>query len=258
MWGIVNFSINGVAFILIGLQLPSIVDRLAPRTPLELIALGIAISLTVIVTRIVWVFPATYLPRLLSSGLRERDPSPGKGVVFVVSWAGMRGAVTLGAALAVPLDPTAFPERDLMVFLSFCVILATLVGQGLTLPWLVNRLGVVESPGPDREDRQAQRAAVEAAMRRLDDLATEYPGHMELVEQLKARYDHEASHIGPRSGDERDDAQQEEIDHLEIRAAVVAAQREAVISLRDDGVISDDVLRRIERDLDLEAIRTGI
>ncbi len=258
VWGIVNFSINGVAFILVGLQLPSIVDRLAPRTPLELITLGIAISVTVIVTRIVWVFPATYLPRLLSAGVRERDPSPGKGVVFVVSWAGMRGAVTLGAALAVPLDPTAFPERDLMVFLSFCVILATLVGQGLTLPWLVNRLGVVESPGPDREDRQAQRAAVDAAIRRLDDLATDYPGHMELVDQLRARYDHEAGHIGPRSGDERDDVQQEEVDHLEIRAAVVTAQREAVIRLRDDGVISDDVLRRIERDLDLEAIRTGI
>ena len=81
---------------------------------------------------------------------------------------------------------------------------------------------------------------------------------MELVDQLRARYDHEAGHIGPRSGDERDDVQQEEVDHLEIRAAVVTAQREAVIRLRDDGVISDDVLRRIERDLDLEAIRTGI
>ncbi len=258
VWGIVNFSINGIAFVLIGLQLPSIVENLAPRSPLELIGLGVAISLTVIAARIAWVFPATYLPRIVSAGLREREPSLGKATVFVVSWAGMRGAVTLGAALALPLDPTAFPERDLMIFLAFCVILATLVGQGLTLPWLVRHLGVVESLGPDREEQHARLSAVEAAMARLTELASEYPDHLELVEQLRARYDHEAGHIWPRSGDERDDAQQEEIDHLEIRAAVVAAQREAVIILRDDGVISDDALRRIERDLDLEAIRAGI
>ena len=143
VWDIVTFIINAFAFMLIGLQLA--VDRrptsrLEPRP--QLIALGVAVSLTVIVARIVWVFPATYLPRRLSARIRARDPYPPPGAVFIVSWAGMRGAVSLAAALSLELD---FPERDLIIFLTFCVIVATLVGQGLTLPWLVRTLGVVST-----------------------------------------------------------------------------------------------------------------
>lgn len=170
----------------------------------------------------------------------------------------MRGAVSLAAALALPLDPVAFPERDLMIFLAFCVILATLVGQGLTLPWLVRRLGIVSTTGEETEEAHARLAAVEAALNRLTELADEYPGHLELVEQLQARYDHEANHIWPHSESPRDEVEQEALDHFEIRSAVVAAQRDAVIRLRDDGIIGDDVLHRIERDLDLEALRSGI
>jgi CPA1 family monovalent cation:H+ antiporter len=258
VWEIVIFMINGIAFILIGLQLPSILDALGAWTTAQLLGLGLAISLTVIVARIVWVFPATYLPRWLSARVRARDPSPRPKAVFVVSWAGMRGAVTLAAALALPIDPVAFPERDLMIFLAFCVILATLVGQGLTLPSLVRRLGVVDATGPDAEETRARLAAVEAALARLTDLADEYPGHRELIDQLRARYDHEASHISPKSDEPPDEAEQEALDHLEIRTAVVDAQRETVIRLRDDGVIGDDVLHRIERDLDLEALRSGV
>lgn len=258
VWGIVTFMINGIAFILIGLQLPSIVARLPTWSALQLIGLGLAISLSAIAARIVWVFPATYLPRRLSARIRTGDPYPPPAAVFVVSWAGMRGAVSLAAALALPLDPVAFPERDLMIFLAFCVILATLVGQGLTLPWLVRRLGIVSTTGEETEEAHARLAAVEAALNRLTELADEYPGHLELVEQLQARYDHEANHIWPHSESPRDEVEQEALDHFEIRSAVVAAQRDAVIRLRDDGIIGDDVLHRIERDLDLEALRSGI
>jgi CPA1 family monovalent cation:H+ antiporter len=219
---------------------------------------SLAISLTVIVARIVWVFPATYIPRMLSAKIRARDPAPPPQAVFVVSWAGMRGAVSLAAALALPLNPVAFPQRDLMIFLAFCVIIATLVGQGLTLPWLVRRLGVVASTGPGAEETHARLAAVEAALNRLDELADEYPGHLELVEQMKQRYDHEASHIWPHADGPRDESEQEALDHLEIRTAVLDAEREAVIQLRDDGVISDEVLHSIEQDLDLEALRSGV
>ena len=135
VWDIVIFTINGFVFMLIGLQLPSILDSLAAYSPLTLAGWGLAISLTVIVARIVWVFPATYLPRRLSARIRASDPYPPPRAVFVVSWAGMRGAVSLAAALALPLEPRPFPERDLVIFLTFCVIVATLVGQGLTLPW---------------------------------------------------------------------------------------------------------------------------
>jgi CPA1 family monovalent cation:H+ antiporter len=167
----------------------------------------------------------------------------------------MRGAVSLAAALALALD---FPDRDLVIFLTFCVILATLVGQGLTLPWLVRRLGVVATTGPDTEDAHARLAAVEAAIRRLDDLEVEYPGHKELVDQLRSRFEHEASHALPSAEGPLDESEQELLDHLEIRTAVVDAERDAVIRLRDDGIISDEVLHRIERDLDLEALRSGV
>jgi CPA1 family monovalent cation:H+ antiporter len=169
----------------------------------------------------------------------------------------MRGAVSLAAALALPLTPTAFPQRDLVIFLTFCVIVATLVGQGLSLPWLVRRLGVVATTGPDTEEAHARLAAVEAALGRLAELEVEYPGHKELIDQLRARYEHEASHVWPHPEPPRDDAEQELLDHLEIRNAVLAAERDAVIALRDDGIIGDEVLTRIERDLDLETLRSG-
>jgi CPA1 family monovalent cation:H+ antiporter len=254
VWDIVIFIINGFAFMLIGLQLPSILSRLVLPTS-TVIGYALVISLTVIVARFVWVFPATYLPRMLSRKLRERDPSPPARAVVVISWAGMRGAVSLAAALALALD---FPDRDLVIFLTFCVILATLVGQGLTLPLLVRRLGVVATAGPDSEDAHARLAAVDAALRRLDELEVEYPGHRELVDQLRGRFEHEASHVWPNVEGPRDEAEQELLDHLEIRTAVLDAERDAVIGLRDDGIISDEVLHRIERDLDLEALRTGV
>jgi len=257
VWDIVIFTINGFAFMLIGLQLPSILASLAAYSPLTLAGWGLAISLTVIVARIVWVFPATYVPRRLSARIRASDPYPSPRAVFVVSWAGMRGAVSLAAALALPLEPKPFPERDLVIFLTFCVIVATLVGQGLSLPWVVRRLGVVATDGQDTEEAHARLAAVEAALTRLDDLEVEFPGHKELVDQLRSRYEHEAGHVWPHPEGPRDDEEQELLDHLEIRNAVLAAERDAIIALRDDGIIGDEVLTRIERDLDLEALRSG-
>jgi CPA1 family monovalent cation:H+ antiporter len=250
----VIFLINGFAFILIGLQLPAILDELSPRTAPELLGLGGAIAATAIVARIVWVFPATYLPRRLSSRIRARDPYPPVNAVFVVSWAGMRGAVSLAAALALPHD---VPERELLIFLTFCVIVATLVGQGLSLPWLIRRLRVVAGSGTETEESAARLAAVDAAMTRLNGLAEEFPGHLELVDQLRARFSHEVGHVPSSVEGPRDESELELLEHLEIRNAVLAAEREAVIQLRDAGVIGDEVLRRIERDLDLEALRTG-
>jgi CPA1 family monovalent cation:H+ antiporter len=257
VWDIVTFTINGFAFMLIGLQLRSIVASLAAFPAAELIGWGLAVSLTVILARIAWVFPATYLPRRLSARIRARDPYPAPRAVFVVSWAGMRGAVSLAAALALPLTPEPFPERDLVIFLTFCVIVATLVGQGLSLPWLVRRLGITAMTGPDTEEAHARLAAVEAALDRLADLELEYPAHKELVDQLRSRYEHEASHVWPHPEEPRDESEQELLDHLEIRNAVLTAERDAIIALRDDGIIGDEVLNRIERDLDLEALRSG-
>jgi CPA1 family monovalent cation:H+ antiporter len=259
VWQTVEWLINAFVFMLIGLQLREIVAGLSEYGTIELLWLGLAVSAVVIVARFVWVFPATYLPRYLSASLRARDPHPPPRAVVVVSWAGMRGVVSLAAALALAAD---FPQRDLILFLTFSVIVATLVGQGLTLPWLIRRLGIVAPTGAHPEESHARRIVVEAALRRLDDLALEFPDHLPLIDQLRASYDHEATHVGPAADGAADDAdrlalEQELLDHQAIRTSVLAAQREVVIGLRDDGIINDETLQRIERELDLEAVRAA-
>jgi CPA1 family monovalent cation:H+ antiporter len=175
--------------------------------------------------------------------------------VFIVAWAGMRGVVSLAAALALPSD---FPQRDLLLYLTVAVIVATLVGQGLTLPVLIRGLGVADG-GDDleHEEQHARLAAAEAGRIRLEELALEYPGHLELIDQLRAGFDHESSHIWQHEEDGPSAVDQEIVDHRAIRSALLLAEREAVIRLRDEGEINDEVLRRIEQDLDLEALRTG-
>jgi CPA1 family monovalent cation:H+ antiporter len=255
VWQTVTWLINAFVFMLIGLQLPAILGAvMVDHPPERLAAMGLAVSAVVIVTRIVWVFPASYVPRLLSASLRARDPYPSPRAIFIISWAGMRGVVSLAAAFALPPD---FPRRDLILFLTFCVIVATLVGQGLTLPWLIRHLGVLAPDGRDGEEVHARLAAVEAALRRLEELRHDYPGHLPLIDQLRDEYEHEASHVLPRPGAALDEAEQELLEHRAIRNALLVAQREAVIGLRDAAVINDETLRAIERDLDLEALRAG-
>ena len=254
-WQTIIWLINAFVFMLIGLQLPAILRAvLVDHSPEELLGLGLAVAATAIVARIVWVFPATYVPRLMSAKLRARDPSPPARAVFIISWAGMRGVVSLAAAFALEPD---FPSRELILFLTFCVIAATLVGQGLTLPWLIRHLGVLAPAGQDGEEVQARLAAVDAALGRLEELKHDFPDHLPLIDQLHEEYEHEAGHVLPRPGAGPDEAEQELLDHRAIRNAVLVAQREAVIGLRDSGVINDETLRSIERDLDLEALRAG-
>ena len=254
-WQILIWAINAVVFLSIGLQLPAILAGLSATPAEELLRYGAIISLTVIVARFVWVFPETYLPRFLSAKLRARDPYPPARSVVIVSWAGMRGVVSLAAALALAPD---FPQRPLILYLTFCVILATLVGQGLTLPFLIRWLGVTAGgDGLEGEETQARVAAVEAGLGRLEELRAEYPDHLPLIDQIRDELEHEAGHVAPGEDMTIDEAQKEALDHRAIRAAILLVQREAVIRLRDDGVINDETLRRIELELDLEAVRTG-
>jgi monovalent cation/hydrogen antiporter len=254
-WQILVFAINAIVFLSIGLQLPAIMAGLSDIPADVLIRYGVIVSLTVIVARFVWVFPATYLPRILSAKVRARDPSPPARQVVIVSWAGMRGVVSLAAALALAPE---FPQRSLILYLTFCVILATLVGQGLTLPGLIRALGVTASgDGLEEEETNARLSAVDAGLRRLEELRGQYPTHLPLIDQIKEELEHEVTHVAPGEDVTLDEAEQESLDHRQIRAAVLLAQREAVIQLRDDGVINDETLRRIELELDLEAVRAG-
>ena len=240
---------------LIGLQLPTIMAGLSAYPASALLTYGVIISVTVIVARFVWVFPATYLPAWIGARRGIGGQALAPRAVFIISWAGMRGVVSLAAALALVPD---FPQRSLILFLTFCVIVATLVGQGLTLPWLIHRLGVTAATdGAEAEETHARLAATEAALQRLDDLREDYPDHQPLIDQISEDLEHEAGHVLLTPGSTPDEAEQEALDHRAIRAAILVAQREAVIHLRDDGVINDETLRRIERDLDLEALRSG-
>lgn len=258
-WQIVIFAVNGLAFLLIGLQLPRVLDAVSDRPMPELLTLAGAISLTVIAVRLAWVFPATYLPRWLVPGLARRDPAPPVGVVVVIGWAGMRGAVSLAAALALPLvtiTVTPLPERDLVIFLAFAVIVVTLVGQGLTLPWLIRRLRIGGDERSELEEVHARQAANAAALERLNGLEGEWPTHLELIDAMRARYEHLDEHlVHDHEAEVGLEPDQEAIEHRAIRQAVLDAQRLAVIDLRDRGIVHDEVMRRVERDLDLEELQ---
>lgn len=263
VWQTVVFLLNGLAFILIGLQLPRILDALSGRTFGSLIASGITVSLAVVLVRVVWVFPATYLPRLLFPRLRANDPSPSWRPVVVIAWCGMRGVVSLAAALALPTETDAgiaFPARDLILFLTFCVIFATLVVQGLSLPPLIRALGLHDDGAMDGEMAQAQRRAAEAALARIEELAAEEWTSDAKIARVRNEYLHRIeTYAALRDGDGARRAEVADLtaNYLRLRRALLDAERRAVIALRDDGTISDEVLHRIERDLDLEETRIG-
>ena len=258
VWETFVFVLNGLVFVLIGLQLPTILSHL-DRPLGELVAIGALISLVAIVARFVWTFPATYLPRWLSPSLRKRDPAPPWQWVVILSWSGMRGVVSLAAALALPLTVAGgapFPGRSLVIFLTFCVILATLVGQGLTLPLLIRYLGLSADGSQEREEAYARAAAAEAAVARIDELEQAWPPHRDLIDHLRSRYEHRARHVQVAEGGTGDPAVDDEwFEHQEIFRAVIDAERRAVLALHDDGAITDEVLYRVQRDLDLAEVR---
>ena len=254
VWQMVTFLLNGFAFILIGLQLPVVVRGLA-GTPVTELAFQIgAVVLAVVVARFVWVFPATYLPRWLVPSIRRADPAPSPKTVIVVSWAGLRGAVSLAAALALPLD---FPERNLILLITFSVILVTLVGQGLTLPLLLRRLRLMDDGNEEREETLARSAATSAGLEEVARLRPKWKDHQPLFDRLEAGLVDRSSHLPTEDEGEEDSAErhQERMEHEQIQHDVIMAQRAAVIELRDRGDINDEVLRRVERELDLEELR---
>ena len=169
--------------------------------------------------------------------------------MVIVAWAGMRGAVSLAAALALPAD---FPQRDLLVFLAFCVILVTLVGQGLTLGPLIKLLKVVPGDEMQREEDIARRTAIEAALAELERARSTWPDHVPLIDRLAENFEHRAEHIGA-NGDEVTEAEQERLEHRAILGGVLNAERRSVIEMRERGLIADQVLRKIERELDLRS-----
>jgi CPA1 family monovalent cation:H+ antiporter len=222
-----------------------------------------AVTLTVVLARWLWVYPSAWIPRRLSRRVRERDPMPPTAQLALVSWAGMRGGVSLAAALAIPLTTDAgdpFPGRDLILFLTFCVILATLVFQGLTLPAVI-RLLRLEDDGEDdaREEAQARIHAATAALLRLEELESEDWVRPDTAERVRGGYNFRRDRFSVRlDGEDDGSIEARSQDFQRLRRELLNAEREAVQELRRRREISDDVARRVERDLDLEDARLEI
>jgi CPA1 family monovalent cation:H+ antiporter len=259
-WSIVTFLLNVLLFGLVGLQLRPILDTLSGQSGWSLVGDAAVIALAVIAIRIVWVFPATYLPRWLIRRVRERDPSPPWRYPAFVSWTGMRGAVTIAAALLIPLETNAgtpVPGRNLVVFFAFAVVLATLVVQGLSLPLVIRALGLEEDDGgaADEEARARIRAA-EAALERLDELEAERWVLEDTAERLRGLYQFRIDRFSARLDSDGDGKiEKRSLKYQRLRRELLEVERHAVVEMRNTGEISDEVMRLVERDLDLEVSR---
>jgi monovalent cation/hydrogen antiporter len=252
-WEILVFLVNALLFVLVGLQLRGIIDSLSGLSSPTLTGYALVVCATVIVARIVWVPIFTYVPRWAFRRIRERDPYPPWQWPAIISWAGMRGAVSLVAALALPRD---FPERDLIVFLTFAVIVATLVGQGLTLPGLIRVLGVSDDGSAEREDAKARIRTAEAALARLEELLDEGAVRPDTAERLRGQLGFRRDRFRARF-DDADDGEIEDrsVAYQNVLRELLAAEQAELVDLRNRGVIDSSVMQRVQRDLDLEAAR---
>ncbi|MDZ4879150.1 MAG: Sodium, potassium, lithium and rubidium/H(+) antiporter [Chroococcidiopsis cubana SAG 39.79] len=262
VWDLIVFLLNGLIFILIGLQLPTILEEISEYSLATLVWYGILVSVVAIAVRLLWVYPAAYIPRFLNPKLRERDPYPSWRLLLLISWAGMRGVVSLAAALALPLtinNGAPFPNRDLILFLTFCVILVTLVLQGLTLPLLIRWLKIEDEDNIEREEMEGRLRAAEAALDRLDELLTKDCGQTEaeLIQWLRTQYDQRIRSISACCVAIDMGSRERLTAFRRLQHEMLSAERRTAIQLRNQGAINDEVLHRIERDLDLEETRLG-
>ena len=264
IWQVLQFLLNAVLFMLVGLQLGAMIGDIGGRSPWELAGYGALISLLVIVVRLVWVYGLTWMRRRLRRRL-GREPVAGWSEITLVAWSGMRGAVSLAAALAIPLETESgapFPERDLVIFLAFCVIFATLVGQGLVLPALVRALEI-EDDGLDADEELNARLEIAfSALDRIDQLEEAEWVRPQTVERTRNLYDYRRRRFSSRIDGAQPDDQQDEFDYegradayRRFMGEVIGAQRDTLRRLRDEGRVTDEVRRRVEYDLDLEEAR---
>jgi Na+/H+ antiporter len=257
VWEILTFLLNALLFVLIGLQLPLILDGLSGQPAGELLWWCVAVSLVVIVTRLLWSQSAVFVIRALDRRAVQRERRSTWQSRMIISWCGMRGSVSLAAALALEPD---FPQRNLILLLTFAVIFTTLVLQGLTLPALIRRLDVTDDGADAAEELLGRRAAAAAALGRLDELAVEEWTYDETIERMRKMYEYRTRRFAARAGETEDG---DGIEHRSLKyqkavRAVLDAQRAELVRLRNAGEISNEVMHRLERELDLEDERLEI
>src|SRR5437762_40351 len=257
VWEVVTCMLNGVLFMLIVLQLPQVVHALAPGTVTRVAELAIVFVAVIVLVRFVWMFGATYLPRLLSRTFRRKNRAPWQHTALI-AWTGMRGADSLAGALAIPFvlyNGEPFPGRDLILLLTFCVIFATLVLQGLTLTPLVRWLKIVDDGVTEKEERLARLKANEAALARLEAIESSNRARPRTIERLRSEYEDRIRQLRSEAPDEESVRRLFSEDFDELAREVLQTERDTVIELRNEEAINDQALRRIQHDIDLAEAR---
>jgi monovalent cation/hydrogen antiporter len=262
VWDILDFIINAILFVLIGLQLRVVLDGLSGYSASTLGGYALAVTGVVAGIRLVWFFTVPYLIRVIDRRPAQRARRVGARWRLVIAWSGMRGAVSLAVALALPFTTDAggdFPDRDLIVFLTFAVIFFTLVVQGLSLPALIRRLGVTDGGAEADEEVRARLVATKAAIAQIDALAGEEWTRDDTVERLRGFYEYRKRRFAARAGKIEDDGYEDRsLAYQHMLQLVLGAQREALLRMRSDGELSNEVMNRILRELDLEESRLEI
>jgi CPA1 family monovalent cation:H+ antiporter len=256
VWSLVLFWLNGIAFVLLGLQFPSLLSLVGSRySVFQLVMFTTVVAGTAMAARIAWVFPAAYIP-FLFPGVRKREVRPTSAVVFVVGWAGMRGTVTLAAALSIPLfvdGTTPFPGRDIVIFLAFGVIVASLLIQGTTLEAVIRRLGLREDETRPKEERLARMTAVQEGLKVLRELekSAETPDHQSAIGLVIAEYEERLSVLTAEGETQKSANRRRHAGHR-YQMAALQAERRALDKLWRGGAIIDEVYRPLQELLDFE------
>jgi monovalent cation/hydrogen antiporter len=262
VWEMLDFIVNASLFVLVGLQLRAVVERLGSYPPAKLALYAALVSLAVILTRMAWFFTTPYLLRALDRRPSQRERRVGPRPRLILAWAGMRGAVSLAAALSLPLTTQAggqFPDRDLIIFLTFAVIFATLVLQGLTLPALISALHVERDGSEESENIRARLVATKAALAQLDELEAEEWTRDDTIARMRGAYDYRKRRFAARAGKIEDDGYEDRsLAYQHVVQLVLAAQREALVRARNSGEISNETMNEVIRELDLEESRLEI
>jgi len=256
VWETLTFILNGIVFILIGLQLPYILKDIPSISLGRLVVKGLWLSAVVILLRLLWVFPGGWISNWIRTHLlHQEEQLPSAQVIFLAGWTGMRGVVALAAAISLPMvleNGSPFPQRNVIIFLTYCVIFVTLVLQGLTLPPLIRVLGLAGSGKRNPEEDKARRAMIEAALAYLrqtreDDQQEFGPVYDDLIRMQEGRLTLLQSHE-PREGDY---GVQNYRRFRELATTLLSLQRAAILQLRNEDRINDEVMRRLETELDL-------
>jgi monovalent cation/hydrogen antiporter len=263
VWETLVFLLNAILFILIGLQFQVVLDGLRERSAADLALWAVAICAAVVGARLLYGNTIPYLIRAIDRRESQRARRVGWRGRLVVAWGGMRGGVSMAAALALPLETNAgdpFPARDLIIFLAYTVIVFTIVVQGLTLPALIRRLGLADEEDGEREEELAARlAAAEAALERLEELGGEDWTVEETMERVRGLYEYRMRRFSAqRDGDGTEAIEDRSVAYQKVVRELLEAQRRALVQLRKEGAINDETMRRIQRELDLEEQRLEI